>query len=114
MGTPSISRMRLYQNSIGAVRVKKKVWTDPDFDPSLNSFYYARVIQWAQPRWTTYDAKKLGVAPRNDVPSTVPRACLDVADLVLRRQRKHARRLRPASRLRISSRRVPTHSMTPS
>jgi hydrogenase/urease accessory protein HupE len=51
-----------YTNTIGAV-VLKKVWTDPEFDPKLNAFYYARVIQIPTPRWSTYDAKKLGVAP---------------------------------------------------
>ena len=47
------------------------MWTDPDFDPSLHSFYYARVLQIPTPRWTTYDAKKLGVSPPSDFPPTV-------------------------------------------
>ena len=68
--TRSISRMLLTSNSIGAVELKT-VWTDPEFDPSLDSFYYARVLQIPTPRWTTYDAKKLGVPPPSDVPPTV-------------------------------------------
>ena len=63
-------RNATYDNSIGAVELKK-VWTDPEFDPNLQAFYYARVLQIPTPRWTTYDAKKLGVPPRNDVPTTV-------------------------------------------
>jgi hypothetical protein len=59
-----------YTNTIGAVELKK-VWTDPDFDPKLHAFYYARVIQIPTPRWSTFDAKKLGVAPPTTVPSSI-------------------------------------------
>jgi hypothetical protein len=59
-----------YTNTIGAVELKK-VWRDPEFDPSLHAFYYVRVLQIPTPRWSTYDAKKLGVPPPSFVPATV-------------------------------------------
>jgi hypothetical protein len=59
-----------YTNDIGSVELKA-VWTDPEFDPSQHAFYYARALQIPGPRWSTYDAAKLGIPPPGDVPSTV-------------------------------------------
>jgi hypothetical protein len=59
-----------YTNTIGVVELKT-VWTDPEFDPSLDAFYYARVLEIPTPRWTTIQAKQLGIAPPDVVPATV-------------------------------------------
>ncbi len=59
-----------YTNTIGDVELKT-VWTDPEFDPSLHAFYYARVLEIPTPRWTTIQAKELGIAPPDVVPATI-------------------------------------------
>jgi hypothetical protein len=59
-----------YTNSIGAVELKT-VWTDPEFDPSLHAFYYVRVLEIPTPRWTTIQAKQLGIAPPDVVSPTI-------------------------------------------
>ena len=59
-----------YENTIGDTQLSA-VWTDPDFDPSLHAVYYVRAIEIPTPRWTTYDAAKLGVAPPKSVPATL-------------------------------------------
>jgi len=59
-----------YTNSVGSVELKK-VWTDPDFDPNLNAFYYARALEIPTPRWTTIQAHELGIPPPGAIPATV-------------------------------------------
>jgi hypothetical protein len=59
-----------YTNTIGAVELKS-VWTDPDFDPTLDAFYYARTLEIPTPRWTTIQAHQLGISPPETVPATV-------------------------------------------
>jgi hypothetical protein len=48
-----------WTNTIGASELLS-VWTDPDFDPSLRSFYYVRVLEIPTPRWVLYDKVRLG------------------------------------------------------
>lgn len=56
-----------WDNSIGASQLKA-VWTDPDFDTSLESFYYVRVIEIPIPRWTLYDKLRYGAELTDDIP----------------------------------------------
>jgi hypothetical protein len=58
-----------WSNTIGAPELIT-VWKDPDFDPKLRAFYYARVIEIPTPRWTAYDAKRFGIQMDKDVPMT--------------------------------------------
>lgn len=59
-----------YTNNIGDSQLSA-VWTDPDFDPTHHAVYYVRVLEIPTPRWTTYDAKKLGIDPPQDVAPTI-------------------------------------------
>jgi hypothetical protein len=58
-----------YTNSVGSTELKTG-WTDPEFDPSLHAFYYARVLEIPTPRWTLIQAVKAGVPPPDMVPLT--------------------------------------------
>jgi hypothetical protein len=58
-----------YTNSVGSTELKT-VWTDPEFDPSLHAFYYARVLEIPTPRWTLIQAVKSGLPPPSIVPLT--------------------------------------------
>ena len=49
-----------YTNKYGATELAA-FWQDPDFDPERRALYYARAIEIPTPRWSTYDAVRLGV-----------------------------------------------------
>ena len=42
------------------------VWTDPDFDPALSAFYYARVVENPTCRWTTLQCNAAGISCPTD------------------------------------------------
>jgi hypothetical protein len=57
----------LWTNTIGDPELIT-VWKDPDFDPALKAFYYAKVIEIPTPRWTAYDAKRFGTRMPPEAP----------------------------------------------
>ncbi len=59
-----------YTNDIGDSQLST-VWTDPDFKAEHHAVYYVRVLEIPTPRWSTYDAKALGIAPPEGVDATI-------------------------------------------
>ncbi len=57
-------------SAAGAAELRQ-VWTDPDYTPDQNAFYYARVIENPTCRWSTYDALRLGQAPLSVIEPTI-------------------------------------------
>ena len=46
-------------------------WSDPEFDPKLNAFYYVRVLENPTCRWSTWDANRLGIEPNPALPKAI-------------------------------------------
>lgn len=49
----------------------KTVWRDPEYKSGQHAFYYIRVLENPSCRWSSWDALRVGVAPRPDIPATI-------------------------------------------
>ena len=47
------------------------VWQDPTFDAAQKAFYYVRVLENPKCRWSTYDAIRAGLTPREGMHATI-------------------------------------------
>jgi hypothetical protein len=70
VGTSIDLKNATYTDAIGAPQLATG-WTDPDFKPGERAFYYARVLEIPTPRWNTYDAVRMKMAPLTKVPATL-------------------------------------------
>ncbi len=59
-----------YENSVGAVELKT-IWKDPEFNEKQIAMYYLRILEIPTPRWSTYDARDLGIDIPNDLSATI-------------------------------------------
>ena len=59
-----------WTDTVGDVELAT-VWTDPDFDPKANAFYYIRVLQIHTPRNSLYDAVALNRPHPDEYPATI-------------------------------------------
>ncbi|MBT7371079.1 MAG: DUF3604 domain-containing protein, partial [Gammaproteobacteria bacterium] len=59
-----------YSEETGAAEISL-VWEDKKFDPGQTAFYYARVLENPTCRWSTWDALRTGMQPRDDVPAII-------------------------------------------
>jgi hypothetical protein len=59
-----------YTNDIGNIGLFA-FWEDPDFDPSVPTWYYVRVLEIPKPRWSAYDQVRFAIKMDKDVPMAV-------------------------------------------
>jgi len=63
-------KMAKYTNAIGSPMLMGS-FTDTEFDVSLPTLYYARVLEIPTPRWSTYDAVRNKLPLLKDVPAII-------------------------------------------
>ena len=49
----------------------KAHWRDPEFNADQRAFYYARVLEDPICRWSTWDALRAGIEPREGIAQTI-------------------------------------------
>lgn len=59
-----------YDRNRGAVELSAQ-WADPEFDPTISAFYYARVLENPSCRWSTWDSLRSGLPLSDKVPVTI-------------------------------------------
>ena len=59
-----------YTNTIGSVELKA-LWQDPEFNAEQSAQYFMRVLEIPTPRWSTYDAKALGIEIPDNLDATI-------------------------------------------
>ena len=55
---------------LGAAELKT-LWSDPDYDAAERAMYYVRVLENPSCRWSTWDAIRSGVEPRDGLATTI-------------------------------------------
>lgn len=59
-----------FSSDVGAAELKT-LWRDPGFNAQQRAFYYVRVLENPTCRWSTWDALRAGIEPRDDLPRTI-------------------------------------------
>lgn len=53
-------------------------WQNPNSQAGQSAFYYVRVLENPNCRWSTYDALRLGIEPLEGAPTVIPNSAIEV------------------------------------